>query len=112
MQRIHIHAGTDGDHFRTAVDLLWQGKVPTADLVGEVFTLDGLDEALRLLDRRIDGRDAIRVGLRLTDSPVVPKPSGRSGGPSAALVHPHGDLSAPTMTNAMTHGSFVRLYQP
>ena len=67
MRRIHIHAGSEGDHFRTAVDLLWQGKVPTADLVGEVFTLDGLDEALRLLDRRIDGRDAIRVGLRLTE---------------------------------------------
>ena len=68
MKRIHMMAGTEGDHVRTAVDLLWRGVVPTADLVGEVFTLDGVDEALRLVDRKIDGRDAIRVGLRLVDS--------------------------------------------
>jgi hypothetical protein len=36
--------------------------------VGDVFTLDGVDEALQLVDRKIDGRDAIRVGLRLVDS--------------------------------------------
>jgi threonine dehydrogenase-like Zn-dependent dehydrogenase len=67
MGRIHICAGTEGDHVRKAVDLIWQGKVPTAELVGDVFTLEGLDEALGLLDRSIAERDAIRVGLRLAD---------------------------------------------
>ncbi len=65
MKKIHMMAGTEGDHVGTAVDLLWQGKVPTADLVGQVFTLDDVDEALALVDRTLDGRDAIRVGLRL-----------------------------------------------
>ena len=58
--------GSDGDHVAAAVELLWKGRVPTADLVGEVFTLDEpSSEALRLLDRKLEGRDAIRVGLRL-----------------------------------------------
>jgi len=65
MKRIHMMAGTDGDHVKTAIELIWQGKVPTGDLLGEVFTVDGLDEAFGLLDRTLAGRDAIRVGLSL-----------------------------------------------
>jgi threonine dehydrogenase-like Zn-dependent dehydrogenase len=66
MRRIHILAGADGDHVQTAVDLLWAGRVPTSDLVGEVFPLEQVGEALDILDRKIPGRDAIRVGLTLT----------------------------------------------
>jgi threonine dehydrogenase-like Zn-dependent dehydrogenase len=65
MRRIHILAGADGDHVQTAVDLLWAGRVPTADLIGEVFSLEQVGEALDVLDRKIPGRDAIRVGLTL-----------------------------------------------
>ena len=65
MRRIHISAGVDGDSVSTAVGLLWEGRIPTADLVGEVFALEDVGEALDLLDRKVPGRDAIRVGLRL-----------------------------------------------
>ena len=65
MRRIHISAGTEGDHVQRAVELLWSGEVPTADLVGDVFPLEEVGEALDVLDRKIPGRDAIRVGLRL-----------------------------------------------
>ena len=66
MRRIHINAGTDGDNVARAVELLWSGTVPTADLVGEVFGIDTVGEALALLDRKLPGRDAIRVGLQLS----------------------------------------------
>ena len=65
MRRIHICAGTDGDNVARAVELLWSGQVPTADLVGDVFELEDVGTALELLDRKAEGRDAIRVGLRL-----------------------------------------------
>jgi threonine dehydrogenase-like Zn-dependent dehydrogenase len=65
MRRIHILAGSDGDHVQTAVDLLWAGRVPTTDLIGEVFSLEQVGEALDILDRKTPGRDAIRVGLSL-----------------------------------------------
>jgi len=66
MRRITICAGTDGDNVQKAVDLIWSGQVPMADLVGDVFPLEQVREALDLLDRKAGGRDAIRVGLRLT----------------------------------------------
>ena len=66
MRRIHILAGTDGDHIQTSVDLLWAGRVPAGDLLGEVFALEQVGEALDLLDRKTPGRDAIRVSLTLT----------------------------------------------
>ncbi len=66
MRRIHLCAGTDGDHVQRAVELLWSGQVPTEDLLGDVFELEDVGTALEILDRKVDGRDAIRVGLRLT----------------------------------------------
>ena len=66
MRRIHILAGTEGDHVQTAADLLWAGRVPTRDLLGDVFTLEQVGEALAVLDRKIPGRDAIRVSMSLT----------------------------------------------
>jgi threonine dehydrogenase-like Zn-dependent dehydrogenase len=49
-----------------AVELIESGRVRTDLVVGEVFGLDGIDEAMRLLTRAAPGRDAVRVGLRHT----------------------------------------------
>jgi threonine dehydrogenase-like Zn-dependent dehydrogenase len=65
MRRIHIQAGADGDHVPRAVELLWSGQVPTKDLVGDVFSIEKVGDALDVLDRKTPGRDAIRVGLQL-----------------------------------------------
>jgi hypothetical protein len=67
MRQLHLHAGLPGDHVKTSVELIRQGKVPTADLLGEVVTMDGFGDALRLLARDLPGRDAIRLALTLTD---------------------------------------------
>ena len=50
-------------------------RIPTADLVGEVFDPEDVGEALELLDRRIPGRDAVRVGsaFELTGPMIRPK---------------------------------------
>lgn len=64
-RRIHITPGADGDQVKTAVDLLWSGQIPTADLVGDVYELERVGEALELLDRKIPGRDAVRVSLAI-----------------------------------------------
>ena len=58
--------GRTGDHVQTAADLLWAGQVPTRDLLGDVFALEQVGEALDLLDRKTPGRDAIRVSMSLT----------------------------------------------
>jgi threonine dehydrogenase-like Zn-dependent dehydrogenase len=49
-----------------AVELIESGRVRTDLVVGEVFGLDGIDEAMSLLTRADPGRDAVRVGLRHT----------------------------------------------
>jgi threonine dehydrogenase-like Zn-dependent dehydrogenase len=41
------------------------GKVPTKDLLGESFPLERLEEALALVERRAEGRDAVRVSLEV-----------------------------------------------
>jgi threonine dehydrogenase-like Zn-dependent dehydrogenase len=56
-------AGSTAASMRTAVDVLNSGRFPTASLLGEVFTLDRIDEAMALLMRAAPGRDAVRVGL-------------------------------------------------
>ncbi len=47
-----------------AVELIESGRVRTDLVVGEVFGLENLDAAMRLLRRSEPGRDAVRVGLR------------------------------------------------
>jgi hypothetical protein len=54
------------DQAQRATELIWQGRVPVGELLGDVFTVDQAGEALDLLARRIPGRGAVRVGLRLT----------------------------------------------
>jgi len=67
MRQLHLHAGFPGDHLKTAVELIRQGRVPTADLLGEVVTVEGFGDGLRMLSRQLPGRDAIRLSLRMTD---------------------------------------------
>ncbi|MFE5027481.1 zinc-binding dehydrogenase [Streptomyces sp. NPDC056656] len=67
MRQLHLHAGFPGDHVKTAVELIRQGKIPTADLLGEVVTLDTVGDGLALLAREQVDRDAIRVSLKLTE---------------------------------------------
>jgi threonine dehydrogenase-like Zn-dependent dehydrogenase len=67
MRQLHLHAGFPGDHVKTAVALITRGQVPTAELLGEVVTVDSFGDALRMLARDLPGRDAIRLSLRLTD---------------------------------------------
>jgi len=67
MRQLHLHAGFPGDHVKTSIELIRQGRVPTAELLGEVVTVDGLGDALRLLARALPGRDAIRLSLRMAN---------------------------------------------
>jgi len=46
-----------------AGEVLNSGTFPTRELLGETYSLDQLDEAMQMLERKIDGRDAVRVGL-------------------------------------------------
>jgi threonine dehydrogenase-like Zn-dependent dehydrogenase len=57
-------AGSTGDSMTAAARLINEGNVPTEKLLGEVFTLDGFDEAMSLLKREHPERDAIRVTIR------------------------------------------------
>ena len=63
-RRITLHPGAGLDT-EGAVALINAGKVPTADLLGEVFPLDQFEEAFDLLTRRTPGRDSVRVALRM-----------------------------------------------
>lgn len=56
-------SGSTAASMREAVDLLNAGGFPTRALLGEVFTLDQIDEAVGLLTRSLPGRDAVRVVL-------------------------------------------------
>lgn len=56
-------SGSTAASMEKAVALLNTGRFPTRTLLGEVFTLDSLDEAMGLLSRTLPGRDAVRVGL-------------------------------------------------
>ena len=64
-RRITLHPGAGLDT-EGAVRLINEGKVPTAELLGDVFTLDRFEEAFSLLTREIPGRDSVRVALRLS----------------------------------------------
>jgi len=56
-------AGSTPASMETSVGLLNAGKIPTRALLGEVFALDGIDDAMALLRRDDPSRDAVRVGL-------------------------------------------------
>lgn len=56
-------AGSTPESMDTAVSLLNAGRVPTKPLAGVVFSLDQIDDAMRLLTRTDPDRDAVRVGL-------------------------------------------------
>lgn len=62
--RIVAGSGSSPATMDQAGEVLNSGTFPTAELVGEVYTLDQLDEALQMLERNVPGRDAVRVGLR------------------------------------------------
>ena len=47
-----------------AVEMLESGEARSDLVVGEVFGLDQIDDAMALLSRALPGRDAVRVGLR------------------------------------------------
>ena len=72
MRQLHLHAGFPGDHVKTSVELIRQGQVPTADLLGEVVTVDGFGDALRLLARAASRprRDPARACGWRTDGAV------------------------------------------
>jgi threonine dehydrogenase-like Zn-dependent dehydrogenase len=64
-RRITVHPGAGLDT-ESAVRLINEGSVPTAELLGETFSLERFDEAFSLLTRQTPGRDAVRVALRLS----------------------------------------------
>ncbi len=57
-------AGFTPQSMAAAVSLIESGAVRTDVVAGEVFDLDGIDDAMALLQRTAPGRDAVRVGLR------------------------------------------------
>jgi hypothetical protein len=56
-------AGSTAQSMRKTGEVLNSGEYPTKALLGEVFTLDTLDEAMALLMRADPDRDAVRVSL-------------------------------------------------
>ena len=56
-------SGSTPGSMREAVAILNSGEFPTGPLLGEVFGLDEIDQAMALLQRTAD-HDAVRVGLR------------------------------------------------
>jgi threonine dehydrogenase-like Zn-dependent dehydrogenase len=65
MKRLSLLSGPGStpETMERSAEILNAGDFPTAALCGEVYTLDQLDEALAMLDRKIEGRDAVRINL-------------------------------------------------
>lgn len=61
--RIQGGSGSTPESMREAVEILNTGEFPTGPLLGEVFGIDQVNEAMALLQRTAD-HDAVRVGLR------------------------------------------------
>ncbi len=59
-------SGYTPESMGVAVAMIESGKVRSDLVVGDVFGLDGIAEAMALLARTTPGRDAVRVGLRHT----------------------------------------------
>ncbi len=49
-----------------ACTMINEGKVPTRELLGASFPLERFEEALALADRRVPGKDAVRVSLEIS----------------------------------------------
>jgi len=64
-RQITIGPGAGLDVAR-ATALINDGHVPTAELAGETYSLDRFEDAFAMLERRIPGRDAVRVSLQLS----------------------------------------------
>lgn len=56
-------SGFTPDSMARAVELLRAGRIKTDVVAGEVFGLDGIEEAMTLLSRADPARDAVRVSL-------------------------------------------------
>jgi threonine dehydrogenase-like Zn-dependent dehydrogenase len=56
-------SGFTPESMATAVELLRAGRIRTDVVAGEVFGLDGIEEAMSLLARTDPSRDAVRVSL-------------------------------------------------
>ena len=65
LKGLTVQGGSGSSHssMEEAVDILNTGEFPTGPLLGEVFGIDEIDEAMALLQRTAD-HDAVRVGLR------------------------------------------------
>ena len=65
LKSLAIRGGAGGtrETMRRAAEWLNAGRLPTEKLRGESFPLERYDEALALLERRLPGRDAVRVNL-------------------------------------------------
>jgi len=66
--RVFGGSGFTPESMAAAVALIEAGGVRTDLVAGEVFGLDGIEEAMSLLARTHPDRDAVRVGLRHTGS--------------------------------------------
>jgi threonine dehydrogenase-like Zn-dependent dehydrogenase len=49
-----------------ACTMINEGRVPTHDMLGASFPLERFEDALALADRRVPGRDAVRVSLEIS----------------------------------------------
>lgn len=65
--RIVGGSGSTPQTMDRAGEVLNSGTFPTAELLGETYALDSLDEAMAMLERRVEGRDAVRVSLVHTE---------------------------------------------
>ena len=61
--RIVAGSGSNPQAMDRAGEVLNSGTLPTAELAGETYPLDRIGEALQMLERKIPGRDAVRVSL-------------------------------------------------
>jgi len=65
MKSLRVIGGSGGTPptFKKAGEVLNSGTFPTQELLGDTFSLDQIDDAMALLERKLPGRDAVRVGL-------------------------------------------------
>ena len=64
-RRITLHPGAGLDT-KGAVELINAGRVPTSELLGDVFPLEQFEDAFSLLTRKDPGKDTVRVALQLS----------------------------------------------